>query len=74
MREELRKRLPQNLAGLFDHHSRGVFLKQAVFLRMSRAALLEIGFTKKAEDGYLCFLRDQTTGVIKHSRVEFLAV
>jgi hypothetical protein len=74
IREELRKKLPQNLAGLFDHHNRAEFLKQAVFLRMSRVALVEIGFKDRAAGGYLCFLPEQTTGVIKRSRVELLAV
>jgi hypothetical protein len=74
MREELRKKLPQNLAGLFDHHNRADFLKRGVFLKMSRAALLEIGMDKSADHSYLCFLPDQTTGVIKHSRVELLEV
>ena len=72
MREELRKTLPQNLANLFDHHNRADFLKRGVFLKMSKAALLQIGMDKSAEDSSLCFLPDQTTGVIKHSRVEVL--
>ncbi len=74
MREELRKKLPQNLANLFDHHNRTDFLKRGVFLKMSRAALLEIGMDKSAEDSYLCFLPEQTNRVIKHSRVELLEV
>jgi len=74
LREELRHKLPQNLAGLYNHHSLADFLKQAVFLRMSGAALMEIGFKKSAEDGYLCFLPEKTTGVITLSRVELLAV
>jgi len=72
MREELRNKLPQNLTGLFDHYNRADFLKRGVFLKMSRAALSEIDMDKSAADSYLCFLPDQTTGVIKHSRVELL--
>jgi hypothetical protein len=74
MREELRNRLPQNIAGLFDHHNRTDFLKRGVFLKMTRAALLEIGIDNSAKESYLCFLPEQTTGVIKHSRVEVLPV
>jgi radical SAM superfamily enzyme len=74
LREELRHRLPQNLAGLFDHHNRTDFVKQAVFLRMSGTALSEIGFKNSDTNGYLCFLPEQTTGVIKLSRVELLSI
>ncbi len=74
MREELRLKLPQNLANLFDHHNRVDFLKRGVFLRMSGAALVEIGMDNIAADSYLCFLPEQTPGVIKHSRVEVLQV
>jgi hypothetical protein len=72
IREELRNKLPQNLANLFDHHNRTDFLKRGVFLKMSHAALIEIGMDNTPEDSYLCFLPEQTTGVIKHSRVEIL--
>jgi hypothetical protein len=72
MREELRKKLPQNLVNLFDHHNRVDFLKRGVFLKMTRAAISEIGMDSMHEDSYLCFLPEQTTGVIKHSRGELL--
>jgi hypothetical protein len=74
MREELRNKLPQNIAGLFDHHNRTDFLKRGVFLKMTKDSLLEIGIDNPGKESYLCFLPEQTTGVIKHSRVEVLPV
>lgn len=73
IRNELWKNLPENLENLFTSHSRAEFFKRGVFLKMSAVALREIGLSTDAEEHYLCFLPELSTGVIKHSRVVVLA-
>jgi hypothetical protein len=41
---------------------------------MSNAALEVVGLQGDQDNGYVCFLPEQTTGVYKHSRVIFITV
>ncbi len=72
IRAEMRQKLPQNYAGLFTYRDRDEFLKQRSFLHLSAAALLELGLSRNGRAGTICFLPEQTTGVIKHSRAVLL--
>jgi len=69
IRAQLRKRLPQNLSGLFTYRNRNEFFKRGIFLHCSGAALKEIGMGTDGRAGTLCFFPEQAAGVIKHCRV-----
>ena len=68
VRSKLWKKLPQNLEGLYTCQSRSEFFKRAVFLEISRDALLEVGLHPHDQRTLICLLPEQTQGVIKHSR------
>lgn len=72
LREGLRKTLPPSLDGCYDTRERGEFLKRGVFLELSAAAALHAGLEKRERSTIVCFLPEQTVGVLKHSRVVLL--
>jgi anaerobic magnesium-protoporphyrin IX monomethyl ester cyclase len=72
LRNELWQKLPQNLDGCFTHRDRDEFFKRGVFLRVSGEALVELGLGSGEREETLCFLPEQTTGVLKHNRVMVL--
>ncbi|GAB4340938.1 MAG: B12-binding domain-containing radical SAM protein [Desulfobulbaceae bacterium] len=64
----LRRELPVALPGLYDARTRAEFLKQGVFLRFSGPALAVIGLGEGNEPGTVCYLPEQTGGVLRHQR------
>ena len=68
LRNEMWRKLPQNMEGLFTHQSRSSFFKHTVFLEMSGKVLQQIGLDAGGRDGVVCFLPEQTGGVIRHCR------
>lgn len=64
IRDLLRLKLPQNMAGLFDHRNRVEFLKQASFFKMSGQALKYVAEGQPG-GGLVAFLPGQTAGVMK---------
>lgn len=71
-RAELRQNLPPSMEGLYTARQRSEFLKRGVFLEMSVAALDHTGLARKKYATTACFLPEQTTGVLRHSRVVLL--
>jgi radical SAM superfamily enzyme YgiQ (UPF0313 family) len=69
IRNSLWLTLPPNYRELYSHHSRDEFFKRTVFLKVSGAVLDELGMCSGEREGCLCFLPQQTTGVLKHSQV-----
>ncbi len=72
LRERLRRILPQNLPGLFTYQTRDEFFKKGIFLELSGEALAELGLSTAGRKEYVCFLPEQTTGVIKQNKVVLL--
>ncbi len=73
-RSELRLILPQTLKGVYNHQGRNEFLKRGTFIKMSTASLIAVGLEgHQGDDGYVCFLPEQTDGVYKHSKVMFIS-
>lgn len=68
LRNVLWNTLPQEMEGLYCHRDRSSFFKRAVFLEMSAAALRQIGLQTDGGDGIVCFLPEQTGGVVRHCR------
>jgi hypothetical protein len=66
LRNAMWEKLPQSMEGLYTHQSRSSFFKHTVFLKMSGKALQQTGFAASGESGVICFLPEQTGGVIKH--------
>lgn len=68
----MRQILPPSMEGLYEPMGRSEFLKRGVFLKVSSGVLEVAGLDHKGLDAFVCFLPDQTTGVIKHSQVVLL--
>jgi hypothetical protein len=71
LRDRLRRRLPQNLDGLFDYRSRVEFFKQSTFLELSAEAM-EIIAPEHGAPACLAFLPDQETGVMRFCKTRIL--
>lgn len=64
-RDLLWQQLPQNYPPLFSHTTRSEFFKRSTFLKVPGAVLRETGFSEELQEGYVCFLPEQTGGVFK---------
>ncbi|MCL7489422.1 MAG: B12-binding domain-containing radical SAM protein [Desulfobulbaceae bacterium] len=71
-RAMLRRDLPPSLEGLYDSRGRSEFFKRGVFLELSAEAVDYAEPGRGDRPALACFLPEQTTGVIKHSRVVLL--
>ncbi len=69
IRTELWNKSPENLEGLYTYQNRSEFFKRSDFLEMSNEALQEVGLNPGDERTIVCFLPEETQGVIKHRRV-----
>lgn len=72
LRAELRRDLPPSLEGHYTVRERSEFLKRCVFLAMTAPALRQIGFAPRGERAVVCFLAQQTAGVMHHNRTVLL--
>lgn len=72
LRSTLWQKLPQNLEGLYTHQNRSSFFKKTNFLEMSGNVLQQVGLGPGSRGGVVCFLPEQTGGVIKHCRTELV--
>ncbi|MDW7772313.1 MAG: DUF4080 domain-containing protein [Desulfobulbaceae bacterium] len=68
LRNFLWKNLPLNMEGLYTPRSRSAFFKRAVFLRMTGSTLQQLGKGTGGRNAVVCFLPEQTGGVIRHCR------
>ena len=68
LRNIMWERLPQNIDCLYTYRDRSRFFKSVVFLRMSDPALRQVGLYSDGCYGAVCFLPQQTHGVLKHCR------
>ncbi len=72
-RDLLWHRLPENYPPLFDHRTRSEFFKRSTFLKVSGRALQETGLSESGEAGYVCFLPEETAGVLKFCKTVQIA-
>jgi len=72
IRKVMRDVLPPSIDGVYDQRGRSEFLKRGVFLKLSPDALEFLGFKGIRGERVVCFLPEQTGGVIRHSRVILL--
>jgi len=72
LRGVLRRSLPPSLEGLYDAKGRSEFLKRGVFVELSAAAVAQTGLGQGERSAIVCFLPEQTAGVLKHSQVVLL--
>lgn len=63
------QRLPENYPPYFTYKTRSIFFKQAVFAKFSSKLLRETGMNRDKEEGYLCFLPENETGVFKRKKI-----
>ena len=61
--KELARRLPPNLAPLYDYRNRSEFLKRHAFSRFSGPALAVFGWPARAEGGVVAFLAEREDGL-----------
>lgn len=72
VRTMLRQILPPSMDALYDPRGRSEFLKSGVFLELSAEAVVQVGLGESDRAAIVCFLPEQTSGVIKQSRVVLL--
>ena len=68
-RTALYQSLPRELAGVYGPAGRNQFFRKSFFLRVSSAALNEIGFTTEAESACLCILAEKEPGLFGFNKV-----
>jgi radical SAM superfamily enzyme YgiQ (UPF0313 family) len=64
-RNTLYKNLPETIPDLYDQRGRNFFFKKNVFYKFSGELLRFTGLSKKMKDGYVVFLSEEKSGVIK---------
>ena len=70
VRTAMRKALPPSLPGVYEAKGRNEFIKRGMFLELSAETLEVVGLGKNEnKPKIICFLPEQTTGVIKHNKV-----
>jgi hypothetical protein len=72
LRAALREKLPPSLEGHYTVRERSEFLKRCVFLEMTVPALRQVGFAPRGDRAVVCFLPQQSGGVMHHCRTVLL--
>lgn len=68
VRDYLWHHLPENYPPFFTYKNRNEFFKRAAFFKFSGEILKETGLGGRRQEGYVCFLQEQTDGVFKLSK------
>jgi len=68
-KKNLWRKMPQNLAGVYDFKNRDEFLKQGVFVRFSARLLQETGLSDDGKTGYVSFQSKREKKLFKFSGV-----
>ncbi|MDH4318624.1 MAG: DUF4080 domain-containing protein, partial [Desulfobulbaceae bacterium] len=73
-RSELRRLLPQEVPGLFDHAGRNDFLKHNNFIKLSGRALRELGLDSEEQEGYVCIFPHKSIGIMQLNKSILLPI